>query len=251
MEILSEDNGLGWDLPAYGGLASASGSIRSMGRVYGRGVNFPAAVLWDMDGTLVDTEPVWIAGERALAAAHGVEWTEADALAIVGNDLRDAAAYIRKRTNSDLEIDEIIDALGVRVRDSMQETIVWRPGALELFQEVQTAGIPQALVTMSYEYIAQPVIDKLDFAAVVTGDKVTHGKPHPEPYERAAGLLGLDPRDCVAIEDSGKGTASANAAGCHVLAVPHAVFVDPAPRRTIVASLQGIDLDSLRRLDAD
>ncbi len=96
---------------------------------------------------------------------------------------------------------------------------------------LEAEGTPQALVTMSYASIAEPIAAVTPFAAVVTGDIVTHGKPHPEPYLRAAELLGVDPADCLAIEDSGTGATSANAAGCHVLVVPHFVNVPDAPRR--------------------
>ena len=106
-----------------------------------------------------------------------------------------------------------------------------------------------ALVTMSYIEIAGPIAAVLPFDAVVTGDSVTHGKPHPEPYLRAAALLGVDPGECVAIEDSGTGAASANAAGCHVLVVPNYVNVADAPRRTHLSTLAGVTPDDLRALN--
>lgn len=208
----------------------------------------PKAVLWDMDGTIVDTEPLWIGGEHALAELHGAIWTEEDALSLVGSDLREAAVYIKRRIGSDMAPDEIVDWLGGRVAAGLREKQDWRPGAVELIEQLREAGVPQALVTMSYAYIAEPVVAALGFDAVVTGDSVTHGKPHPEPYLRAAELLGVQAADCIAIEDSRTGAASANAAGCHVIAVPHAVNVPDAPRRTIVSSLAGVGLPELRKL---
>jgi HAD superfamily hydrolase (TIGR01509 family) len=208
----------------------------------------PKAVLWDMDGTLVDTEPMWIGGEHALAAQHGALWTEEDSLHLVGSDLLAAAVYIKKRIGGDMTPKEIVDWLGARVAEGLREQQDWRPGARELFEQLRDAGVPQALVTMSYAYIAEPVVEALGFDAVVTGDSVTHGKPHPEPYLRAAELLGVRAADCIAIEDSRTGAASANAAGCFVVAVPHAVNVPEAPFRAVVTTLDGLRIEDLARL---
>lgn len=208
----------------------------------------PAAVLWDLDGTLVDTEPAWMAGETALAQAHGAQWNEQDALAVVGMDLRDAASYMREHMNLSLSNEDVISELGHGVRESLSNGIPWRPGATELFTSIANQGIKQALVTMSHRFIAQPVIDALDFQAVVTGDIVARGKPHPEPYVRAAEMLGVDPTSCLAIEDSPTGTTSANSAGCFVLAVPHMVQVESAPRRHLTRTLDGLTFEDLSQL---
>ena len=207
-----------------------------------------AAVLWDLDGTLIDSEPLWMAGEHELAESHGAAWTQEDGLALVGNSLIESGHYIKKRLGSDLAPEEIVDYLVTRLADDLSREIPWRPGAVELVTALDAASVPQAMVTMSYAAIARPVAAALPFAAVVTGDLVTHGKPHPEPYLRAAELLGVDAADCIAIEDSGTGATSANAAGCHVLVVPHFVNVPDAPRRTQRASLEGLRPDGLRDL---
>ena len=197
----------------------------------------PKAVLWDMDGTLVDTEPMWIEGEHELARMHGAVWTEEDSLHLVGSDLLAAARYIKQRIGGEMTPEDIVDFLGQRVASALREQQEWRPGARELIEEFRAAGVPQALVTMSYAFIAEPVVDALGFEAVVTGDSVTQGKPHPEPYLTAAELLGVDAAECIAIEDSRTGANSANAAGCFVIAVPHAVSVPEAPFRAIVPTL--------------
>ena len=207
-----------------------------------------AAVLWDLDGTLIDSEPLWMAGEHELAESHDAIWTEEDGLALVGNSLINSGHYIKKRLGSDLSAEEIVDFLVVRLADALSREIPWRPGAVDLVTALDRAGVPQALVTMSYAAIAKPVAAELPFAAVVTGDQVEHGKPHPEPYLRAAELIGVDASDCLAIEDSGTGATSANAAGCHVLVVPHFVNVPDAPRRAQRVSLEGLGADGLRDL---
>ncbi len=207
-----------------------------------------AAVLWDLDGTLIDSEPLWMAAEHTLADSHHAIWTEEDGLALVGNALIESGRYIKRRLDSDLSPEEIVDFLVTSVADGMRAAIPWRPGARDLVASLAAAGVPQALVTMSYEPIAAPVAAALPFAAVVTGDRVTHGKPHPEPYLRAAELLGVEASDCLAIEDSGTGATSANAAGCHVLVVPHFVNVPDAPRRVQRPSLEQLHPDGLRDL---
>lgn len=208
----------------------------------------PAAVLWDMDGTLVDTEPYWIDTEFALAAEHGATWSTDLALQLVGNDLLSSGRFIREHMGLDLSPEEIVDRLldGVVARVSAE--VPWRPGARELLAELGERGVPCALVTMSYERFAAPIVAALppgSFQVVVTGDRVTHGKPHPEPYLTAAGLLGVDAADCLAIEDSDTGCRSAEAAGCTVLAVPHHVAVPPGVRRVFRDTLDGLTVSAL------
>ncbi|GAA1909022.1 HAD family phosphatase [Nocardioides lentus] len=212
-----------------------------------------AAVLWDMDGTLVDTEPAWIAAEHALVTEHGGTWTHEHAMALVGADLLDAGAYLREHGGVDLTPHEIVEELLDRVVDVVVADIPWRPGAQELLAAVRDAGVPCALVTMSWERFAAPVVAALPpgtFDVVVTGDNVERGKPHPDPYLLGAERLGLDPRDCVAVEDSPTGTRSAEAAGCRVLVVPHHVDVPPGPARTFATSLADLDAAALLRVGA-
>lgn len=207
-----------------------------------------AAVLWDLDGTIVDTEPLWMAAEHALAAEHGKIWTEEDGLALVGNSLIASGHYIRERLESDLTAEEIVEFLVERLTASLTGHIDWRPGARDLIDALDAEGVPQALVTMSYAPIAAPVASGLPFGAVVTGDAVSRPKPHPDPYELAAAMLGVDPGQCLAIEDSGTGAASANAAGCDVVVVPHFVNVPEADRRVLIPTLEGLKPADLRAL---
>lgn len=207
-----------------------------------------AAVLWDLDGTVVDTEPLWLDAEHELAETHGKTWTREDGLQLVGNTLLESGIYIQRRLDIEMAPEEIVDFLVERLATRLREGIVWRPGARELIAALHAEEIPMALVTMSYASIADPIAELLPFGAVVTGDSVTYGKPHPEPYLRAAEMLGVDPANCLAIEDSGTGANSANAAGCKVLVVPHFVDVVDAPRRTQIPTLVGVTPADLRRL---
>ncbi|MEJ7635853.1 HAD family phosphatase [Aeromicrobium sp.] len=207
-----------------------------------------AAVLWDLDGTIVDTEPLWMAAEHELAAEHGKIWTEEDGLALVGNSLIASGHYIRERLEIDMSAEDIVDYLVGELAASLTEHIDWRPGARDLIEALDDAGVPQALVTMSYATIAAPVTASLPFKAVVTGDIVSRPKPFPDPYLLAAELLGVDAVQCLAIEDSGTGATSANAAGCDVLVVPHFVNVPEAERRVQIPTLEGLGPADLQTL---
>ncbi|MFT4299836.1 MAG: HAD family phosphatase [Aeromicrobium sp.] len=200
----------------------------------------PVGALWDLDGTLVDTEPLWMSAERELAAELGGTWSEADAAGLIGSDLRDAGRHLQGHFGTSMPVDDIVDFLVTRVSRGLAGGTPWRPGVRELVEAFEQAGVPQALVTMSYSVIADPVAAQLPFAAVVSGDRVTYGKPHPEPYLLAAEALGVEAADCLAIEDSPTGAASANAAGCRVLAVPHVVAVPDHPNRRRAGSLAGL-----------
>ena len=203
-----------------------------------------------MDGTLVDTEPYWIEVEYALVAEFGGTWSMEHALNLVGNDLLVSAEYIREHGGVDLPPAEIVERLLDGVIERIEQRVPWQPGAVELLAELRAAGVPCALVTMSYERFVAPVLAQLPpgtFATVVTGDRVSIGKPHPEPYLKAAAELGVDPAACLAIEDSNTGAKSAVAAGCTVLVVPNHVPVLEGERRVFLDSLAGITLEDLRR----
>lgn len=205
-----------------------------------------------MDGTLVDTEPCWMATEAALVEEFGGAWGPEDALQMVGMPLERAAQVMR-----DHGVDLPVAVIGERLNDgviaAVRREVVWRPGALELIGELRAAGIPCALVTMSYRRLAEAVLDVMPsgtFAAVVTGDEVRHGKPHPEAYLRAAALLGVDVQRCVAIEDSVPGVASAVASGARTLGVPNIVSIEPRPGLSRAGSLADVGLEELTRIVA-
>lgn len=215
------------------------------------GAGLPAAVFWDMDGTLVDTEPYWITAEHAIVEEAGGVWNDEYAHQLVGNDLMVSAEFIRDNSPVELDPVEIVEELLRRVVVQVREHVPWRPGAVELLEALGAAGVPNALVTMSWRSLADSVVSSLPegtFAAVITGDEVEHGKPHPEPYLAAARALGVEVADCVAIEDSPTGVRSAVAAGVPTIAVPHVVPVPVTVGAVQVPSLRGLtptDLVSL------
>ena len=197
-----------------------------------------------MDGTLVDTEPTWMAAEYALAARYGGAWSDEDGLHLVGSDLLDSARYMRRRMGIDVAPEQIVEELLDTVIQQVERVVPWRPGARELLVSLRAAGVPCALVTMSYARLVAPVVAALPpgtFDAVITGDAVDRGKPHPEPYLAAARELDVLAGECLAIEDSDTGATSAAAAGCTVLVSPLHVDVPPGPGRVFVEQLTGLD----------
>nr|WP_322746772.1 HAD family phosphatase [Cellulomonas sp. S1-8] len=207
-------------------------------------------MLWDMDGTLIDTEPYWMAAEVELVEAHGGVWTHEDAVAMIGSSMPVAAAALQARGVA-LSVDAIADALNAAVGEAVAAGIPWRPGAHEALRALHDAGVPQALVTSSFQVLAAPFADAVGlFDVVVAGDTVTRPKPHPEPYLTAARLLGVDVTGCVAFEDSRSGLASAVASGARVVAVDSHVVLDPPPGVSRTASLAALDLTTLARIAA-
>ncbi|WP_281349491.1 HAD family hydrolase [Microbacterium rhizomatis] len=202
----------------------------------------PAAVLWDMDGTLVDTEPYWMAAETPLIESFGGTWSHEQALQLVGMGLEDSSRILQD-AGVRMQVHEIIDHLTSDVMGRLAEDgILFRPGARELLAELRAAGIKTALVTMSMRRMAQTVVDLIDFDAfdvVVAGDDVTRPKPFPDPYLQACALLGVEAADCVAIEDSPNGLRSALASGASSIGVPLMVSLAGVGAHAIWPTLEG------------
>lgn len=213
----------------------------------------PAAVLWDMDGTLIDSEHYWLASEKALAEEHGATWSESDGLDLVGMSLYESTSVIKQRIGSSLEPEQIIERLTNDVVGHLNRHVPWRPGARELLIELRERGIRTALVTMSLRRMAMSVVKALDvdfgalgaFDIVIGGDEVSRGKPHPDPYLIAAERLGVSIRDCIAIEDSLNGLLSAEASGAVAIGVPNVVQLPEREGRHIWPTLEGVTVAHL------
>jgi HAD superfamily hydrolase (TIGR01509 family) len=210
-----------------------------------------AAVLFDMDGLLVDTEPLWFETETEVMARLGVQWTAQDQEALLGGSMEGSVAYMLAKATRPASPHDVERWLSQgmldRVRDGRVEI---RPGARELLTAVAAAGLPHALVTSSLRPFAEAVLAGTGFRFPVTvcGNDVPTSKPDPAPYVLAAKLLEVAPARCVALEDSPNGVASATAAGCAVVAVPSFVDIPPAPGRLVVASLLDVSVATLRDL---
>jgi HAD superfamily hydrolase (TIGR01509 family) len=214
--------------------------------------DLPAAVLWDMDGTLVDTEPYWHEAETELVESFGGTWSPEDGLAQVGLSLWICAEMLQDR-GVPWDRARIIEHLQNRVMERLAAEVPWRPGARELLAELRDAGIPTALVTMSMRPMAEQVAEAARregpiFDVIVTGSDVDQPKPHPEPYLRAMEALEVRPDLCVAIEDSPPGLASAVTAGAAAIGVPHAVDLAPGTGYVVWPTLAGRTLADLATL---
>jgi HAD superfamily hydrolase (TIGR01509 family) len=212
-----------------------------------------AAVLWDMDGLLVDSEPLWTVAEVALAAELGGTWSDQLKAAIAGTRLDVAVPAILEHYGCETDAATIAWASGWllgRMIHLYAENPPLLPGVSELLTAVHEAGIPQALVSSSYRVLVDAVLAHGvgPFALTLCGDEVMHGKPHPEPYLTAAARLGVDAAACVVLEDSTAGVLAGEAAGCAVVAVPSVpgVTVLETGRTLVRRSLAEVDLALLR-----
>lgn len=209
----------------------------------------PQAVLLDMDGTLVDTEPLWWRAAQDTAAGVGHELTDADLPMVLGRAAADTASHLRDVTGTARSAAGLGEELDARFRAAVEAGASPLPGAVELLALLRDLDLPVALVSASPRPVVDTVLKVLGqdtFHVTVAAGETPRTKPAADPYLQAARELGVDPAACVAVEDSPAGVAAAEAAGCRVIVVPSAVPVPPAPRRTIVESLWDIDARTLR-----
>lgn len=215
------------------------------------------AVLWDMDGTLVDSEKLWDVSMQELYARLGGVLTPEVRESTVGG----SAGSVMATVYSDLGLDpdpvamaESADWLHDRTGELFEAGLPWRPGARELLDALLGAGVPMALVTNTRRVLTENALKSIGkhyFSVSVCGDEVEHAKPAPDLYVRAAELLGFTPAECLAVEDSVTGTTAAEAAGCPVLVVPNDVVVPSSPRRRHIESLSGATVADLRAVHAE
>lgn len=208
-------------------------------------------VLFDMDGTLLDSEKVWDVALADLAAWLGGDLSASARRRMVGSSMGRSVAILHADLGVEADPESSAAFLTERTADLFRTALVWKPGARELLDAVRTARLPAALVTSTHRYLTEIALDTIGrqyFAATVCGDEVRRPKPHPDSYLRAAELLGVQPARSVAIEDSPLGIAAAEAAGCAVLAVPSEVEIEAAPTRTVRLSLVGITVADLAAL---
>jgi HAD superfamily hydrolase (TIGR01509 family) len=208
-----------------------------------------AAVAFDMDGLLVDSEPLWFVAESAVMARLGAAWDPADQHALVGGSLGRTVEYLLAKATRPVDP----GVVGSWLTETMVELVSTRPliilpGAADLVAEVAAAGLPCALVTSSEPAVVEAILARVDvrFDVVVCAADVARTKPDPEGYLLAAAKLGVDPWRCIALEDSPNGVAAAEAAGYRVVAVPSVVPVPAAPGRVVLDTLAGVTLAQLR-----
>jgi HAD superfamily hydrolase (TIGR01509 family) len=214
-----------------------------------------AAVLFDMDGLLIDSEPVWSVAEAELAVRYGAVWDDHIKAECIGTSLPDAVPmmlrYFGVPDPSAGELTAAQEWLLARMVELFATALPVQPGALELIDALRAAGVPLALVSSSYRVLVDAALrgigpERFDFT--VAGDEVSRTKPDPEPYLTAAAALGVDPSACVVFEDAPSGIAAAEAAGCLAIGIPGHARLEATPDRPVLASLADVDLDWLLRL---
>lgn len=215
------------------------------------------AVLWDMDGTLVDSEKLWDVGIQELYTRYDGVLTPEVRASTVGGSSDSVMAIVY----ADLGLDPDPAAMAVTadwlhdyVGELFETGLPWCDGARELLDALSVAGVPMALVTNTRRSLTEKALNSIGrqyFSVSVCGDEVPQGKPAPDIYRRAAQLLGFEPGECLAVEDSVTGAAAAEAAGCPVLVVPNEVVVPASPRRRHENSLSELDVGDLREIYAE
>lgn len=215
----------------------------------------PDAALFDMDGLLVDSEPLWTVAEVELAGRFGGAWDDAVKAAVVGTRLDVAVPAILRHFGQPDDADTVHRTsaeLLARMVELYADGLPLLPGAADLLSRLRAAGVPVALVSSSYRVLVDAVLSTGlgPFDLTLSGDEVRRGKPDPEPYLTAAAGLGVSPARCVVLEDAPSGVAAAEAAGCAVVAVPsvRTVSFAPGPRRLVLGSLSELRLEDLSAL---
>jgi HAD superfamily hydrolase (TIGR01509 family) len=225
-------------------------SIPALGTLTAEGSSLQA-VLLDMDGTLVDTEGFWWDAESEAFAELGHllkdEWREV----VVGGTMTRSASFLIEATDADITVEELTVLLNAKFIARLRRGVPLMPGARRLLAELRLHGVPTALVSASHRSVVDEMLTSLGeehFALTVAGDELRRTKPHPDPYLRAAARLGAEPARCAVVEDTVTGVTSGEAAGCQVVAVPSVAPIEPMAGRTVVESLEDVNLAFLRSL---
>ncbi|MBW1599409.1 HAD family phosphatase [Streptomyces sp. JJ38] len=209
------------------------------------------AVFLDMDGTLVDTEGFWWDAEVEVFAELGHVLGDEHREVVVGGPMTRSAAYLIKVTGADITVPELSVLLNAKFEERINGDVPLMPGARRLLTELAAHEVPTALVSATHRRIMDGILRALGpehFAVTVAGDEVERTKPHPEPYLTAARHVGAEPHRCVVVEDTHTGVTAAETAGCQVVAVPSVSPIEPGAGRTLVTSLEEVDLSFLRSL---
>ncbi len=216
----------------------------------------PAAVLWDLDGTLLDSEKLWDIPLYELTEKLGGQLSTETRQAMVGTNvmvtLRLLFAEVGIPEPTPEQVADGAAWIERRMAEVFRQDLPWRPGAAAALATVRSAGFPMALVTSTERGLTEIALDTIGrdhFDVTVCGDEVDgRNKPLPEPYLKACRLLSVPPTKCVAIEDSPTGVSSAVAAGCTVLVVPCEVPVDEGERRVFRPSLENLTVADVTAL---
>ena len=208
----------------------------------------PKAVFFDMDGTLIDSEPLWFESEVKLMAEFDYLWTPEDQMKCIGGPIQKTANYMVSKVNSRNNAQFFIESLISIVSADFEKRITFMPGALELLKALSESGVKLALVSSSPRKMLEATARVLEgkyLELLISSDDVTESKPSPECYLKAAAHFGFDISECLILEDSGTGVASGRASGAKVVAIPHLIEIVGDSQVVVIESLEGMSVEDL------
>ena len=206
------------------------------------------AVLFDMDGLFIDSEPDWHAAESEMMRSNGYDWKPEDQLKCLGGPLTRVTEYMSECLKGSKSPEQLANSIVTEMQKRMSGNVSLMPGALEFSRELNQIGVPQALVSASPRLIVDAVLTGMNekyFALSVAAGDIERTKPYPDPYLHAAKLLGVDINNCIIFEDSPTGLTAARASGAFVVGIPHLVEVPEEARLKIVKSFTEVSISSL------
>lgn len=208
----------------------------------------PKAVFFDMDGTLIDSEPLWFENEVKLMAQFDYEWTLEDQTNCVGGPIQKTGNYMAAIVKGENRPEFFMEALIAMVSSDFEQRLAFMPGALELLKDLSSQGINLALVSASPRQMLEAtsrVLQGRYFELLISSDDVVDPKPNPECYLKAAKHFNLDISQCLILEDSKTGVLSAQASGAKVVAIPHLVEIQANDQVVVIETLAGMSVEQL------
>lgn len=206
------------------------------------------AVLFDMDGLFIDSEPDWHAAETEMMRGYGYNWTTDDQLKCLGGPLTRVTKYMSECLQGAKSADEMGVEIVAEMKKRVSRSVTLMPGALEFSRKLYDAGIPQALVSASPREIVDAALSAMSekyFSFSVASGDIERTKPFPDPYLHAAKLLNVDIENSIIFEDSPTGLTAARASGAFVVGIPHFIDVTEEPRLKVIKSFSDIADDEL------
>ena len=207
-----------------------------------------SAILFDMDGTLVDSEPLWLEAEQQVMAEVGSTWEQSDQINCLGGPMDKTERYMQERSGNIKPYGYFSERLNDVMDEKLKHDLRLIPGALELLLDCKSAQIPMALVTASTGRQMRAVLERFPsglFSSTVSQDDVEHSKPDPAPYKLAASQLGVDIKSCLVLEDSITGVQSGLRSGAQVIGIPHLVQMQSHENLRVVHALSDLNLSLL------
>ncbi len=207
-----------------------------------------SAILFDMDGTLIDSEPLWLEAEIEIMEELGCNWDQQDQINCLGGPIDKTENYMQERSNNIKPFGYFTEKLDDVMEKKLSTKLNLIPNALEIINDCKRSELKIALVTASSGRLMKAVLKRFPvgiFDAVVSYDDVKRSKPDPEPYLLAAKTLGVDITNCIVLEDSLTGVQSGLSAGAQVIGIPHLVKMPSNPNLRVIESLSEINMDRL------